>query len=220
MLRTTIVISTTVDTHRVNQRPDRFRPPVAKTTVFGQSVFVQSIATDLPRSTALPREAPPAWASAHRTSTTQWTDFIQVWDARTMASPECSICQKHRGEGPLIGPVIHQDALVIVSHRAVGSLGYAFVETRRHVSSLADLTDAEAEKIGRMTTRLARGLRSELDVEHVHSMVAGLGVAHFHQHVFVRHVGTPTSYGWCEIWSEAPEGDSAHLADRLSTYLH
>ena len=50
-------------------------------------------------------------------------------------------------------------------------------------------------------------------------MVAGLGVAHFHQHVFVRHAGTPTSYGWCEPWPDAPHGNTQHFADRLIAYL-
>ncbi|CAA9413191.1 MAG: hypothetical protein AVDCRST_MAG75-2892 [uncultured Propionibacteriaceae bacterium] len=136
-----------------------------------------------------------------------------------MVNDGCLICQKHRGEGPLVGPLIHQDALVFVAHRAVGSLGYVFVETQRHVSSLAELTDAEAEAVGWTTTRLARGLCSELEVEHVHSMVAGLGVAHFHQHVFVRHAGTPSSYGWCEPWPDAPQGDTGYLARRLAAYL-
>jgi ATP adenylyltransferase len=136
-----------------------------------------------------------------------------------MADDGCLICQKHRGDGPLVGPLIHQDALLVVTHRAVGSLGYVFVETRRHLSALDQLTDVEAAAVGWTTARLARGLRAELEVEHVHSMVAGLGVAHFHQHVFVRHAGTPSNYGWCEPWPEAPVGDPAQLARRLAAYL-
>jgi ATP adenylyltransferase len=136
-----------------------------------------------------------------------------------VADEECLICQKHRGKGPLVGPLVYQDALLFVAHRAVGSLGYLFIETQRHVSGLDELTDTEAEAVGRTTTKLARGLRSELAIEHVHSMVAGLGVAHFHQHVFVRHVGTPSSYGWCEPWPDAPQGDIRDLAGRLAGYL-
>ena len=137
-----------------------------------------------------------------------------------MADEDCLICQKHRGEGPLVGPVVYQDALLFVAHRAVGSLGYVFVETQRHVSSLAELSDAEAEAVGRVTAQLARGLCAELEVMHVHSMVAGLGVAHFHQHVFVRHAGTPSSYGWREPWPNAPQGDTGALARRLAAHLH
>ena len=136
-----------------------------------------------------------------------------------MADEDCTICRKHRGEGPLVGSLVYQDDLLFVTHRAVGSLGYVFVETQRHVTSLDELTDPEAEALGRLTAQLARGLRSELEIDHVHSMVAGLGVAHFHQHVFVRHAGTPSSYGWSDPWPGAPEGDISDFAGRLSTYL-
>lgn len=137
-----------------------------------------------------------------------------------MAEEDCLICQKHRGEGPLVGPLVYQDALLFVAHRAIGPLGYVFVETQRHVSSLDELTDREAEALGRVTTRLARGLRAELEVEHVHSMVAGLDVAHFHQHVFVRHSGTPSSYGWSEPWPDAPQGNTQQFVERLTVYLN
>jgi diadenosine tetraphosphate (Ap4A) HIT family hydrolase len=136
-----------------------------------------------------------------------------------VADEDCLICQKHRGRGPLVGPVVYQDDVLVVTHRAAGSLGYLFVETRRHVGSLALLTDAEAAAVGWVGARLARGLCSELEAEHVHTMVAGLGVPHFHQHVFVRHRGTPSSLGWCEPWPEAPQGDPAGLARRLAGYL-
>ena len=66
-----------------------------------------------------------------------------------MSTPPCPICQKHRGHGPLVGPVIYADELLHVSHRAPGSsergaLGHVFVETRRRVPSLDRLTDTEA----------------------------------------------------------------------------
>ena len=108
---------------------------------------------------------------------------------------------------------------MLVAHRATGSLGYAFVESRRHAPYMDDLTDAEAEVVGRVTTRLARGLRSELNIASVHSFVAGIGVAHFHQHVFVRHIGSPEQYAWWQQWPDAPQGDIKALANRLGGYI-
>ena len=118
-----------------------------------------------------------------------------------------------------MGPTIYEDDLIHVAHRATGSLGYVFVDTQRHVPYLDQLTDAEAEAVGRTAARLARGLRAELDVEFVHTFVAGLAVPHFHQHVFVRHVGTPTEYEWWHQWPDAPHGDIAALARRLAPHL-
>jgi ATP adenylyltransferase len=136
-----------------------------------------------------------------------------------VSEPECLICQKHRGEGPLVGPVIYEDELLHVAHRATGSLGYVFIETQRHVPYLDQLTDLEAQAIGRTASRVARGLRSELDVEYVYAFVAGLAVPHFHEHVFVRHAGTPEQYEWWQQWPDAPQGDVPALVSRLASYL-
>ncbi|HEX8487838.1 MAG TPA: HIT domain-containing protein [Propionibacteriaceae bacterium] len=136
-----------------------------------------------------------------------------------MAGPECPICSKHRGGGPLTGPVVYADELVLVTHRAGGALGYAFIETRRHVASLDQLTDREAGVVGAVRTRLTRALRDELQVDSVHAMVAGLAVPHFHEHVFVRHRGTPEQLPWWQQWDGAPCGDTDALARRLSLHL-
>ena len=136
-----------------------------------------------------------------------------------MTDAGCLICRKQRGEGPLVGPVVHEDDLISVSHRAVGALGYLFVESRRHVPYLDGLTDAEAEAFGRTTTRLARALRAELDVAFVHVLVTGHSVAHVHQHVVVQHAGTPADLPWWQEWSGAPQGDVPDLARRLGRHL-
>lgn len=135
------------------------------------------------------------------------------------ADPPCPICQKHRGDGPLVGPVIHSDTLIEVTHRADGPLGYVFIETKRHVASLSQLTEDEAGVIGQARTRLARGLRTELGVEHVHALVAGLGISHFHEHLFARHVGTPQDHPWWQQWDGGVRGDVADFAARLRTYV-
>lgn len=142
----------------------------------------------------------------------------------------CLICAKHRGEGPLkAAPVVWQDQIVVVTHRPAGTegstvLGYVFVETRRHVPYLADLTDAEAEAVGRTVRRAASGLRAELGVDFVFSAVVGTGVPHFHQHLFVRHRGTPDDVPWhaSDDWVDAPRGSEADIGDlcgRLRPYL-
>src|SRR5690242_2465901 len=108
----------------------------------------------------------------------------------------CLICAKHRGVGPLVGPAVWADDLVVVTHRPGTFPGYLFVETRRHVASLDALTETEALAVARTVWVAARALRIELEAESVHSAVAGRSVAHFHQHVFVRHRGTPAELGW------------------------
>jgi ATP adenylyltransferase len=145
------------------------------------------------------------------------------------AAPECPICAKHRGDGPLVCPEVWADRLLLVTHRAVGEngttvLGHLFVETRRHVPYLADLTEDEAVAVARTVRLAARGLRTELGADFVFSAIVGMGVPHFHQHLFVRHAGTPAEYGWMagHDWPDAPRGTTeavTDLCDRLRAHL-
>jgi diadenosine tetraphosphate (Ap4A) HIT family hydrolase len=119
--------------------------------------------------------------------------------------------------------MVWADDHVVVTHRPEPDLlGYLFVEPRRHVGGLADLTESEAVGIARAVWVAARALRAELDVESVHTFVAGRSAArvHFHQHVFVRHRGTPAGLGWLDVdWPGAPHGDPATLCGRLAPYF-
>ena len=136
-----------------------------------------------------------------------------------MTSEACPICAKHRGEGQLLGPVLHEDRLVVASLRADGPPGYAFVETRRHVGGLEDLTSEEAAALGRTTTGLARALAAVLPVERVHSFVAGLAMDHLHQHVYVRPRGTAADAPWWPPTPAAGGVDAEDLAARLREHL-
>jgi diadenosine tetraphosphate (Ap4A) HIT family hydrolase len=119
-----------------------------------------------------------------------------------------------------VGPIVWSDELVVVSHRPGSFPGYLFVETRRHVSSLDELTESEALGVARAAWSGARALRAELEPESVHSAIAGRSVAHFHQHVFVRHRGTPAELGWMDVdWPGAPRADLAGLCGRLSAHF-
>ena len=56
------------------------------------------------------------------------------------------------------------------------------------------------------------------------SAIVGTGVAHFHQHVFARHRGTPAELDWMSgnEWDGAPRGGQAEvtaLADRLRSHF-
>jgi ATP adenylyltransferase len=146
-----------------------------------------------------------------------------------MVMEGCLICAKHRGEGPLGGFRVWENEHSLVFHRPVDGSGttmpgYLFVESRRHVPYLADLTDEEAAAIGRTVRRAAAGLRAELDADFVFSAVAGMSQAHFHQHLFVRHRGTPAEYGWMsgDEWPEVPRHSDQKINDlcvRLRAHL-
>jgi diadenosine tetraphosphate (Ap4A) HIT family hydrolase len=141
-------------------------------------------------------------------------------------SRPCPICEKHRGVGPLAGPVLWADDHAVVSHRptspATGRVvaGYLFVESRAHVDRWQDLDAEQAGAIARASWTAARLLAEHFGTHHVFSAIVGMRVQHFHQHVFVRHPGTPTTVPWHdpESWDESPRLDVAEL-DRCAASL-
>lgn len=135
-----------------------------------------------------------------------------------MGTSTCAICAKHRGTGPLVSPRIFEDDFVVVSHRPPpphgrSVPGYVFIETRRHVSGLPSLSEPEALAIAHAVWCVSRALDSELTPEFVFSAIAGLSVPHFHQHVFVRPFGAPSSVSWNDVdsWDDAPRVDEVEL---------
>ena len=138
-----------------------------------------------------------------------------------MSELDCFVCQKHRGEILLPGGAIYEDDLVYAGHaqipegQATAYLGYLMVEPKRHVAGLADLTDAEAQAIGLMVTRLSRALKACTAAEHIYLFVLGHHVAHLHIHVVPRYPGAPRQYWGIHVdeWPEAPHGGPNEIAD-------
>lgn len=93
-------------------------------------------------------------------------------------------------------------------------LGYLFVEARRHVSELGDLTADEAAAVGRAAVRWSRALQDVAGAEHVYAAVIGHNVAHFHLHLILRYPGTPREFWWTRVdeWPDAPRGGEAEVA--------
>jgi diadenosine tetraphosphate (Ap4A) HIT family hydrolase len=129
-------------------------------------------------------------------------------------SEECAICAKHRGEGPLGGELVVEDEHLLAFHAPASAekpayLGYLFVETRRHVGGLGDLTDEEAAGLGRLAARLSSALVRVGGGDHVYAAVIGDRSAHFHLHLVPRYPGAPDEYRWTRVdeWPDAPRGD-------------
>jgi diadenosine tetraphosphate (Ap4A) HIT family hydrolase len=128
---------------------------------------------------------------------------------------QCSICARiGRGHD-----LVLEDEHVVVEHlepQAGGTayLGYLFVETRRHVAALDELTTEEAAAVGRAAARTARALRDAAGAEHVYAAVIGHHTPHFHLHVIARYPGTPREYWWVRVdeWPDAPRGDAQAIA--------
>ena len=146
------------------------------------------------------------------------------------ATVECLVCRKHRGEAAVPGGIIFEDDLISIAHAQLFGeekdhyLGHVFVESKRHVPELADLTGQEAQAVGLWVSRVAQALLQTEGMEHVYSFFIGDGVPHVHVHVIGRRPGAPREYWGPKVddWPGAPRGGEAEIAQvaaRLRAYL-
>ena len=146
------------------------------------------------------------------------------------ASTDCLVCRKHCGEIDIPGGTIFENGLISISHAQLWGdeqehyLGHVFVESKRHVAEVSDLTEEEAQVIGVYTNRIAKALINTLGMEHIYIFVIGDGVPHVHYHVIGRYPGAPREYWGPKVdeWPEAPKGNETKIeqvADRLRAFL-
>ena len=143
---------------------------------------------------------------------------------------ECLVCRKHRGEIDMPGGPIFEDDLLYIAHALTFGnevkhyLGHVFVEPKRHVAELADLTETEAQALGLYTSRAARALMDTLGMVHVYAFVIGDGAPHVHVHVIGRYPDAPRPYWGPRVdeWPDAPHGAAPEIAQvntRLRDYF-
>ncbi len=147
-----------------------------------------------------------------------------------LLEPDCLVCRKHRGEFTVPGGAIYENDLIYISHAQPWGdekehyLGHLFVEPKRHVPELADLTEEEAQAVGVWSSRVARALMACEGAEHVYAFVLGDGVPHVHVHVIGRYPGAPREYWGIKVdeWPGAPRGDELEMAqvgERIRRFL-
>ena len=134
-------------------------------------------------------------------------------------SADCLCCREIAGEIELPGGLLIDEEHVVAFHlpplpqNERPYLGQCLVLARRHVDHFGDLSEAEAEAVGRVGRAVAAALRAE-GVERVHLAVIGTGVPHFHLHLFPRYAGTPRGTPWTELDAlpGAPHGGATEVA--------
>jgi ATP adenylyltransferase len=136
---------------------------------------------------------------------------------------DCLVCREVAGEIELPGGPLWSDDNAIafhlppLEHAPEPYLGHCLVVTRRHVDHLGDLTAEEAASVSAASREIAAALRAE-GVERVHLAVIGLGVPHFHQHLYPRYPGVPPGTPWLDVDAlpDAPHGGAQEVADLVA----
>jgi histidine triad (HIT) family protein len=148
----------------------------------------------------------------------------------TNYAQSCLVCRKLHGEVSVPGGIIFESDLIAISHAQLFKeekehyLGHLFVETKRHVAELGDLTPDEAREVGLWVSRASKALTAVLNVEHVYAFAIIDGCPHVHIHVIGRYPGAPREYWGAKVdeWPEAPKGDEAaiaRVAEKVRDYL-
>lgn len=158
----------------------------------------------------------PAWVGK---SSAEPEQVVQL-TVESEPADECAICQKHRGDVAALGGAIYEDDLIFISHAGIAEgqttayLGALLIEPKRHIPSLASLTNAESQRIGLYVAHLSRALQKGEDVEHVYQFVTGHHVPHLHVWVVPRYPGTPPEYWGMKVdeWPDAPKGGPEEIA--------
>jgi diadenosine tetraphosphate (Ap4A) HIT family hydrolase len=143
---------------------------------------------------------------------------------------ECFVFRKHQGLENIPGGAIFENERIYISHAQLWGnetkhyLGHIFVEPKRHVPQLSDLTKAESETIGYYISMLARALKKVLRVAHVYSFVIGDHIPHVHVHVIGRYPGALREYWGMKVdeWPDAPQGTPEEIGGvvaRIREYL-
>jgi len=131
-----------------------------------------------------------------------------------MAMEKCFICEKHNGMNDAARFHIITTPLISVYHMFPenGSvyLGHVFIETIRHIPSLAEMTIEESNEVGRFQMIISKVFKEFFDAEHIYSFVFGDGVPHLHIHLIPRYKGAPEEFRGVKVdeWADAPHGDA------------
>ncbi|MEZ2716530.1 HIT family protein [Niallia circulans] len=141
----------------------------------------------------------------------------------------CFICAKHKGIIKTAGIPIYENEYVYVGHidrKGKGSyLGHLMIDLKRHIPTLAEMTNDEAKAFGLIISRVSKALKETENAEHIYALVSGNSVPHLHLHLIARYPNTPERYwGPTELydWPEAPianEEEMSSLCKRIKNYL-
>ena len=111
------------------------------------------------------------------------------------ARADCGTCKGVRNELGAPGGVIYEDRLWHLDHivRPLPMAGWLILKPKRHVESVAKLTDAEARALGPLIARTAAALERATKVKKVY--VGLFGEAKLFPHVHLHLIPRPVDLG-------------------------
>jgi diadenosine tetraphosphate (Ap4A) HIT family hydrolase len=130
----------------------------------------------------------------------------------------CLFCDRLDDPASIAGGAIYADDLHHASHYSDGDepayLGNLIIQTKRHVPTLGDMTDAEGQALGLLVARLGRALKAVTGAAKIYIEGFSETVPHVHVFVRARYPDTPAEYlRWHVMeWPTAPHGGAREIA--------
>lgn len=119
-----------------------------------------------------------------------------------MSEEKCMVCEKHADFGRFTGePIAERSGLVLTHFPQIDGEkaypGHLLIETRRHITDLAQLNADEGRVLGGLISDGEKILKKYLQAEHVYLFRINDKVAHLHFHLIPRYADTPREFwGW------------------------
>ncbi|MGA7924126.1 MAG: HIT family protein [Thermoplasmata archaeon] len=142
----------------------------------------------------------------------------------TSPPTDCEFCRRLEGPSELRDRVVYEDDFFLAAHRIndedLTFRGYLLIQTKRHVSDLASLTNDEAVRLGYVLTTLSRALKECTGAAWEYCFSFTEGCRHVHFHLASRYAGLPKEFVRLEFaaWPGAPRSDRDGIV-RLSKEL-
>lgn len=141
----------------------------------------------------------------------------------------CRFCARLRHSPSFPGGVLYEDpffhATLWSDGEAKTYLGHILIQSKRHITSLAELTAPEGAALGSLVQRLSAALGETLRPELVYLDCYMEVIRHVHLFLTARYPGTPPEFLRIKVteWTGAPHEDRAQLevlGNRLRAILN
>lgn len=117
-----------------------------------------------------------------------------------MKKDDCIFCKIANGEIPST-TVYEDEEFRVIFDIAPASKGHALILPKEHYANIFDIDKDVAGRLFALATRIAKGLKKELNCEGMNIVqnngeIAGQTVFHFHLHLIPRYTGDTVNVGW------------------------
>lgn len=101
-----------------------------------------------------------------------------------MKNDDCVICRKTKGDQEMFRTQIWENNLWRLTMSIFAeTLGFSYLEPKRHIPHITDLDGKEAETFGTVLAKVTKILKEETGAELVYIYVFGGGIPHLHVHL-------------------------------------